>query len=419
MTEQTQRRQYTEQLKSEWTLKKLFISQVSTGDSPIVQTAEHQRSEHRIRSGRMPSLKSLTFYKTFHKYFVYCCRCCWCHSYLFTRFLCARERERESFPVVCGVKHVVYSVFPSMETARAERLCCGSSFAKYRLPHHFGNCFVVVRSMKSYASTWKWQINHIARWCHKIHLKMCWNVDEKKIRASDEKQKHDHRKIFSFAGNWSIMTRERENTQKVIKNNRFFSLLHSLCRYVHQCKTWTKNRRTLLGGRTATTMLILSWIIQSLQFILHNSMVLQPEFFVGIKKHVAEKYCGLSTEKFISPLSELLQGKKVFFSADIQQHFNNLKAVWITSVIWKHFNFATWNGILIGLQLTSCVFPFLRTDFPYTYDALRPLVRGCRGLNVAVDCARDKRPRKGGSDGSASHVWIWKRTGINMTRICD
>lgn len=93
------------------------------------------RCEHQIRSGRMPSLKNKTFYKTFQVFRLLLLLL----LMLFYSYLTVRLRE--SVSLVCGVN--VYAIFASMKQSANK-----SSFVEQRLPHHFWNCFVVARSIK-------------------------------------------------------------------------------------------------------------------------------------------------------------------------------------------------------------------------------------------------------------------------------
>lgn len=102
-------------------VKKLFISQVSTGDFLNVHNTtavEHQTNEHQFRSGRMPSLKNPTKLFTSISFAVVAvvdAILIYLLGFLCIRDVRGREKERgketESCSVVCGVKHVVYSVF--------------------------------------------------------------------------------------------------------------------------------------------------------------------------------------------------------------------------------------------------------------------------------------------------------------------
>lgn len=183
---------------------------------------------------------------------------------------------------------------------------------------------------------------------------MCWNIEQNQCVRWGKKNttigKYFH--LLGFEALW----REKMD-KKLLKMTDYFL---RLSRYVlHPMWNLKKNVELyFVAVQHPLCWYILSWVIQPLQFILHNSMVYRRYSPLGKKPcteiciilWVFNGKIHLSIKWTIARRMAL-----IFFSADIQQHFNNLKAVWITSVIWKHFNFATWTGIIIGLHLTSYV----------------------------------------------------------------
>lgn len=150
---------------------------------------------------------------------------------------------------------------------------------------------------------------------------------------------------------------------------------------------------------------ILSWIIP-LQFILHNSMVFRLHLFFWNPRCVY--FCGLSMGN-PSPLdSNCSEANNFFFRTNIQQHFNNLKAFWITSVIWEHFNFSNmkWNN---RFRMTPYIFHF-RMDFHIICWLLAGSFVESGWYWILLVFA---------SEWDALHIWIYEKGlhGISMTRI--